>query len=258
MQLLNKKVILSALATITGLILSISFSGVVRAEAIRPDLRDQLFCQRIDSIAERLRDDAANFRGASEPVQLNHDGSLVERRLSFDKKLDAFRKNAESAREMHIQAMLKRAKNNQQSQAIEQYNIALKQAIESRQASIDSIIHNYRDQVDAALEQAESKRVSNRRDFLTMTAAAIDQAKSDCKSADGDTAAVIRQTLLQDIVSARNKLATDSSQLSQTAIAIHQARDTGRNQIADAFKQFATSVEQARQQLITSVGSLLQ
>jgi hypothetical protein len=245
------------LAAILGLVLVVGLPTTAYAEtSIAIGERTPLFCQGVDDLSNRLLTKTNQFYTSTSPTKFDHDEMLIKRREAFDKKLADLRSRAERDRQRHINSMLARAKTHDQTQAVQLYAEAVKNALDNRQSRVDVAIRTYRNQVDSELARVQAARKANRQQFLDQMSTTIQAAKEDCSNAD--TAPSSRQDLLKAIELARATTAEDHQLLDSAVGTIHQLRLDSKQQIEAAFTLFRESVEQARQQLVSAVGFLLQ
>lgn len=214
------------------------------------------FCQRVDNLTSRLLEKTNEYYKSVSPVKFDRDEQLERRRAAFDKKLTILRNKAEEDRKRHIEAMLARTKSEAQSEAVEQYSAAVKRALDARHLSVDNAVRNYRNHVDSELKFVQDSRRANRQQFFDQVNIAIEQAKSDC--ADGNNDAASRQDITRAIDLARQTASADRGLLANTAESIRLSHEENKLQIIAAFTQFNESMERAKQQLVSTVGSLLQ
>lgn len=214
------------------------------------------FCQRVDNLSSRLLEKTSEYYKSVSPVKFDHDEQLAKRRAAFDKKLAGLRNKAEEDRKRHVEAMLARAKSEAQSQAVEQYSTAVKQALDTRHSAVDNAVRSYRSRVDSELKSVQDSRKANRQQFVDQVNNALEQAKSDC--ADGNNAAASRQDMTRAIDFAQQTALADRGLLASAAKSIRLSHEESKLQIIAAFTQFSESMEQAKQQLVSAVGSLLQ
>lgn len=232
--------------------------GTVHAEDNPQTIeRAPQFCQRIDSLTNRMLEKTNEYYRSASPVRLDNDEQLVKRRAAFDKKLANLRSKAEEDRQRHVEAMLARAKSETQSRAIEQYSIVLKQAIDARQSAVDGVVRDYRNHVDSELRSVQESRKANRQQFVDQVNITLKQAKADCTDGNNDPV-ISRQDFAKALDLAQETAIEDRKLLDATAKSIRQSHEESKQQIISAFAQFNKSMEQAREQLVSSVGSLLQ
>jgi hypothetical protein len=211
--------------------------------------KGQLVCGRISQIEARVKETRANRFSKVTARWSERAKNLEEKIQEQDKKMEGRRAKWETYRNEAFAKLEEKAKTDEQKAAVTVCQTAVKEAVATRQAAVDTARNRYREAVAQRIQERESEIKKAYEDFNTAADAAFSKAKANCK--DGDSVLV---TLKEDLAKARATFRTQIENTERVRGNVDDLKATRKTAIDKAIADFKTSMEKAREELKKVLG----
>jgi len=170
---------------------------------------------------------------------------LNEKRDNRDQKLEQFRTFWEEQWDKHFTALEEKASTSEQKQALVDFKEAVKDALASRQAAVDSAINQFRTDLDKLIADRKTAIETARNAYLNAYNAAVQTAKDSCTN--GSDPAQIKETLKAALKAARDKFNSDRQAIEK--MDVKKLVEARQQAFKEAFDYFKKVMEEERAKL---------
>lgn len=202
-----------------------------------------LFCASINVFGNQIESNAQ--AAASKPINLGFSMRTVENNL--DTVLQQKRSSWDSERNKQYEAMLAKATNDSQKQAIENFKTTIEGATKIRRSAIDNAIKVYFNDSDAQMRSQSILLNSQRLSFASSVSFAVKSAKQSCSL--NENSITIRQSFQTNLEQANLQLENSRQSLEDFDGNISKIRKTEAQAINDAVNVFRQTLKSTRQTL---------
>jgi hypothetical protein len=247
MRSFNMLSVISRAIIIVGLIIySLASLSVPAYAASTEDIPPApLFCVAIHTVGQRIEAKATAAATAKHTLLSSQD--LTSRQASLNTVIAQKRTEWDAEREQQYQAMLGKATNDTQRQAVETFKATAEGAVAARRSLVDSAINIYFKTTSVDLQNEDNQLTLTRQAFVANITSSVTSAESDCNA--GVSATQIRQNFQSNLSNATKQLQPTKQSLTDLQSALANARKVEVSSIDVAIKDFNSTMVQARQTL---------
>lgn len=235
MKILSKNLIVIAFAIMTVLV---QVNGVYASRDTNED-----FCQQVQLADKNIQAKVQDRKQAFEIEKKAKKQQWQKEINTRDKALSQTRSAWDKNRQEQYNAMLHKASNEQQKNAIEQFRTTIEAAISKRRSTIDNAVSSYTQSVQSLLFASNSELDQQVQKYQQRISDATNQAKQDC--AQKDSSEVVRTTLTQQLQQTKGPLDLQRNSAmtmrDQYSLTLNQPKAT----ITQAEQEFNRTLQQA-------------
>lgn len=183
-------------------------------------------------------------------LQKNHQdriAKITQQRSSRDAKIAANRASADTKRNQELTTLEEDAITPDQKAAVAKFVLAIKTAIATRRAAIDSAVRAFQTGVDKALATRRSALTTVLTNYYNAVRAALTVAKADC--AEDANSSTARDKFVAASKAAKVKLQTEKAAIEKMNVSISGLVTVRKAAIAKAGDDFRAAFEAAKAEL---------
>lgn len=263
----NKIKSLSLLAAVT--VLGISFNN---AQAINQDRIDRIenkktaiednrlekICGKLENVITRLEEKIEKESALKLKEKLgNKAKEMEENRIKRDADLEERRADRNESRETFYNELEAKAGDDAAKKAaIDKFKTTVEAAIKTRREAIDTAKETLNKGVDSAIDSREASMETLRNEFKNDITAAFNKAKSSCS--DNATSAELKTVMDQlknDIKSARESYKGKVAEIKKVQSTIQVLRETRKASVKLAIENFKAAMKTAQAELRDAMGN---
>ncbi len=173
--------------------------------------------------------------------------NLENERNGRDAKLEEARSEADQLRSEGYAQLMDRADGDNESDAVEDYQKRVEEAIDDRRDAIDAAVLEFRTETDTLIAKRKSAMQTARDNFKASVGAAVAKLETDCTN--GVATATILSNFKESLMSARTKLASDKKAAESMQGEIRKLVETRKTRVALAVKTFQAELLAANTEL---------
>jgi hypothetical protein len=242
-------------ASLAGIILLLPTAGVAALKAQNTattnssnnspaTTKTSPFCSGLSSKAANINSNLNNLVNKAEQTWVANSQKLTQLWQTVDQKVASDRQNAANVRTQNFSELMNLAKTSTEQQAVQAYETAVNNAVNTRQTAYDSARATFRNAVEAAIGTRQSTISTQFRSFNTSVNSALQVAESSCSTnpGSGDT---VRTTLSVALSSARSTFSSERKSDTTVNSQIQQLAGTRDSAFKTADQIFQTSMNTA-------------
>lgn len=203
---------------------------------------DSGFCNRLDSISQRMLNDANNRKTKNIDLDTLDQSQLLQSRSLADK-----------SRQEHYSKLYQKYPLDSQKAAIDEYKNTVATAIDSRRKAVDDARNMYRTELNKLIQSHQQKINSLEKTIIESVQDAYSVAKKDCSDdGQGKDAITIFKTKIKQ---AKDNFKSDRQQIMLDKNEISTLQTDRNQKIQTAISEFKKVCETARSELLQKLAN---
>lgn len=245
----NKKIIPLLLLSVLVLPQSIWAAEMSKKEFNKNSIK---FCENLDqkllTSKSKLDNKEIDLKNKLQARQ----SELADKRANHDTEIEKKRTDALQAEEQKINQLLSKASSTEVKQAISDFQVGVKSAIEKRNQETMVVRNDYRTNLDKLINDRQAKITQALADRKTAIEQAINKAKNDCQS--GLDEKVVKSNFQALIKSAQDSFKLNFGKLGHNSSEIQTLVENRKKQIDVIQAEYKTMIESLKLKLKTALG----
>jgi|GEM_PF-1992050 len=226
-------------------------NGVVSGKSISAGAKTlgQAFCKLAANATGKITSRIANRDGLLTRKRSEIETRLAKNRTTRDGKLAEFRTRWDGRRDDVYNKLKTMTTTDAEKAALAEFKLTVEAAVTTRKTVVDAAIKEYRDGMDKIVADHATSVDATVAAYRSAVDAAIQKAKDNC--ANSTDAATVRETLHNELKTARDKLKSDIQAIDNISEQLNALMETEKAAVQKAIDDFKVTYENAKNTLKT-------